>query len=159
MTYDEFTHQSLETTSQIGCGPKVYFGICIEFWDVSLYLVGICEMQGQVLRVSGITPILPSQGYSPKNLYVKLNLCSDQLESNYIFQFSVLDDKNFSLSWRLGQGIVQSLCYESHCGVACLSALEGECRDLSADCWACNHLPYLNAKVKLIQSKNAWSPA
>lgn len=37
--------------------------------------------------------------------------------------------------------------------------LEGECRDLSADCWVCNHLPYLNAKVKLIQSKNAWRPA
>lgn len=97
MTYDGFTHQSLETTSQIGSGPEVYFGICIEFWDVSLYLVGICEMQGRVLRVSGIIPILTSQGYSPKTLRVKLNLGSDQLESNYIFQFSVLDDKNFSL--------------------------------------------------------------
>jgi len=30
MTYDEFTHQSLETTQQIGSSPKVYFGIGIE---------------------------------------------------------------------------------------------------------------------------------
>lgn len=118
MTSDGFTHQSLETTSQIGSGPKVYFGICIEFWDVSPYLVGICEMQGQVLRVSGIIQILTSQ----KNMCVKLNLGSDQLESNYMFQFSVLDDKNFSLSWREGQGIIQSVCYESHFGVAFLSA-------------------------------------
>lgn len=122
MTYDEFTHQSLETTSQIGSGPKVYFGICIEFWDVSLYLVGMHETRGRVLRVSGIIPILTSQGCSPKNLYVKLNLGSDQLECDYIFQFFVLDDKNFSLSWREGQGVVQSICYESCCGVACLSA-------------------------------------
>lgn len=66
MTSDGFAHQSLETTSQIGSGPKVCLGICIEFWDVSLYLVGICEMQGQVLGVSGIIQILASQGYSQK---------------------------------------------------------------------------------------------
>lgn len=57
-----------------------------------------------------------------KKTCVKLNLGSDQLESNYMFQFSVLDDKNFSLSWREGQGIIQSVCYESHFGVAFLSA-------------------------------------
>lgn len=50
-------------------------------------------MQGWVLRVSGITQILTSQEYSPENLSVKLNLDSDQFESSYIFQFSVLDDK------------------------------------------------------------------
>lgn len=57
-------------------------------------------MQGQVLRPSAIIPILTSQRCSPKTLRVKLNLGSDQLASNYIFQFSVLDDKNFSLMER-----------------------------------------------------------
>lgn len=76
-------------------------------------------MQGQVLRASAIIPILTSQRYSPKTLRVKLNLGSDQLESNYIFQLSVLDDKNFSLmERRTGNNSV----YESHFGMTCLSA-------------------------------------
>lgn len=45
-----------------------------------------------------------------QKMHVKLNLGSDQFESNYLFQFSVLDDKNFSLSWREGQEIIQSIC-------------------------------------------------
>lgn len=61
---------------------------------------------------------LPAKDRAQKNLSVKLNLGSDQLESNYIFQFSVLDDKNF-LSRREGQGIIQSVCYESHFGMVC----------------------------------------